>query len=159
MKVGLGYDIHRLQKGEKLILGGVEIPFDSGLQGHSDADVLTHALIDALRGAMGMGDIGQRFPDSEQQYHNISSLVLLEKVYEIMLEEKYELNNADLILVAEKPKITPFSESIVSNLSDKLNTEQQKINFKATTAERLGFIGKGQGMSAKAIVSLASLTN
>ena len=159
MKVGLGYDIHRLQKGEKLILGGVEIPFDSGLQGHSDADVLTHALIDALLGAMGMGDIGQHFPDSEQQYHNISSLVLLEKVYEIMLEEKYELNNADLILVAEKPKITPFSESIVSNLSDKLNTEQQKINFKATTAERLGFIGKGQGMSAKAIVSLASLSN
>ena len=159
MKVGLGYDIHRLQKGEKLILGGVEIPFDSGLQGHSDADVLTHALIDALLGAMGMGDIGQHFPDSDQQYHNISSLVLLEKVYEIMLEEKYELNNADLILVAEKPKITPFSESIVSNLSDKLNTEQQKINFKATTAERLGFIGKGQGMSAKAIVSLASLSN
>ncbi len=157
MRVGLGYDIHKLIKGERLVIGGVYIPFEKGLKGHSDADVLTHALMDAILGALGKGDIGRWFPDNDDKYRGIDSLILLQKVYSIMKEENYRVNNIDLILVAEKPKIMPFSEKIIDNISDKLNTNPDRINFKATTAEKLGFVGREEGMSAEAIVSLAKI--
>ncbi len=154
MRVGLGYDIHSLKKGERLILGGVDIPFAYGLTGHSDADVLTHSLIDAILGAMSKGDIGSHFPDTDEKYKGISSLVLLKEVYSIMEADNYRINNVDLVLITERPKIMPYSESIRKNLSDRLNTEKKRVNLKATTAEGLGFVGKEKGMASKAIVSL-----
>lgn len=154
MRVGMGYDIHPLKKGEKLILGGVEIPFEYGLEGHSDADILTHALMDAILGAMARGDIGQHFPDNDDKYENIKSLKLLKKVKCLMQEEKFILNNADLILIAERPRIKPYSKKIITNLCEVLAVQKNKVNFKATTSEKIGFVGREEGMAAKAIVSL-----
>lgn len=154
MRVGIGYDIHRLKKGNDLILGGVNIPHNKGLIGHSDADVLTHALIDALLGAVSMGDIGRHFPDDDSQYKNISSLILLEKTINLLENKNYSINNVDLIIIAEKPKIMPYNKKIVFKLIEILGIDEGKINLKATTAEGLGFVGKENGIAAKAIVSI-----
>lgn len=157
MKVGIGYDIHKLVKGRRLVLGGVEIPFDRGLSGHSDADVLTHSICDAILGALGKGDIGRHFPDKDPQYKDISSLILLEKVFKIMNEASFQVNNLDSVIIAEKPHLFPYVQDMVKNLSRVLNTDREAINIKATTNERLGWIGKGEGIAAYSIVSLREL--
>lgn len=154
MRVGIGYDIHKLSKKNDLILGGVNIPHFKGLAGHSDADVLVHALIDALLGAAALGDIGSYFPDNDPQYQNISSLILLKKTVDLLKERKYNINNVDLIIIAEKPKISTYKDEIISNLRRVMELEVADINLKATTAEGLGFVGKEEGIAAKAIVSL-----
>ncbi|MGM0437863.1 MAG: 2-C-methyl-D-erythritol 2,4-cyclodiphosphate synthase [Bacillota bacterium] len=154
MRVGIGYDIHRLEKGYDLILGGVKIAYDRGLIGHSDADVLTHALIDALLGAAALGDIGRYFPDDDPQYKNISSLILLEKTIDLLEDKNYNINNIDLIIIAEKPKILPYNKKIIFKLTEVLGIEKNMINLKATTAEGLGFVGNEKGIAVKAIVSL-----
>jgi 2-C-methyl-D-erythritol 2,4-cyclodiphosphate synthase len=152
MRVGIGFDVHPLVEGEKLILGGVQIPYKSGLKGHSDADVLTHALMDALLGAMARGDIGQHFPDTDPVYRGIDSLLLLEKVNLFMKEENYLINNIDLVVVAEKPKISPYYSEIKNNYIRVLNIKENQINIKATTTEKMGFTGRGEGIAAQAIV-------
>jgi len=157
MKVGIGYDIHKLVKGRRLVLGGVEIPFDRGLSGHSDADVLTHSICDAILGALGKGDIGRHFPDKDPQYKDISSLILLEKVFKIMNEASFQVNNLDSVIIAEKPHLFPYVQDMVKNLSRVLNTDREAINIKATTNEGLGWIGKGEGIAAYSIVSLREL--
>ncbi len=156
MRVGIGYDIHKLSKEEDLILGGVSIPHFKGLVGHSDADVLTHALIDALLGAAALGDIGSHFPDNDSQYKNISSLTLLKKTVDLLKERKYNINNVDLIIIAEKPKISNYKDNIISNLRSIMELEVDDINLKATTAEKLGFVGREEGIAAKAAVTLKS---
>lgn len=152
MRVGIGFDVHPLVEGEKLILGGVQIPYKSGLKGHSDADVLTHALMDALLGAMARGDIGQHFPDTDPVYRGIDSLLLLEKVNLFMKEENYLINNIDLVVVAEKPKISPYYSEIKNNYIRVLDIKEDQINIKATTTEKMGFTGRGEGIAAQAIV-------
>jgi len=154
MRVGIGYDIHRLKKGNDLILGGLNIPHNKGLIGHSDADVLTHALIDALLGAAALGDIGSYFPDNDPQFKNISSLILLKKTITLLENKNYNINNIDLIVIAENPKISPHKKDIIDKLTDVLKIKENKINLKATTAEGLGFVGKEKGIAAKAIVSI-----
>ena len=152
MRIGMGYDLHRLEKGYDLILGGIEIDFPRGLKGHSDADVLTHALMDALLGAMGKGDIGQHFPDNDQHYHNLSSLTMLDSVLGIMAKTGYSLINADLIVMAQAPKLLPYKSSIIKKLSQQLEVESGRVNLKATTTEKLGVIGQGQAIAAQAVV-------
>lgn len=154
MRVGIGYDVHRLVDGEDLIIGGVLIPFDRGLEGHSDADVLTHALMDALLGAVGLGDIGDHFPDTMDEFEDINSLVLLERVVDILNNRGYKLVNADLIIMAEVPRLAPYKEKMISNYRDILDVEDSGINIKATTTEGLGFVGQKEGLAAQAIVSL-----
>jgi len=153
-KVGFAYDSHRFAKDRKLFLGGVKINTDYGLQGHSDADVLLHALMDALLGAIGSGDIGTHFPDDEAQYKNISSLKLLSEVKKEVKEKKFVINNCDLVVVAEKPKLKPYRNRIVSSIADNLGIDKNKINFKATTNEKMGFTGREEGMAAFAVVSV-----
>ncbi|MCC3145106.1 2-C-methyl-D-erythritol 2,4-cyclodiphosphate synthase [Halanaerobium sp. Z-7514] len=154
LKVGFGYDSHRLVKGRKLLLGGVEIPSQFGLKGHSDADLLIHALIDALLGALGKGDIGTHFPDDDPEYKDISSSKLLKKIVLEVKAEKYLINNCDLQIVAEKPKLQSYREKIVNSLAEDLEISKAKINFKATTNEKMGFVGREEGMAAYAVVSL-----
>ncbi len=154
MRVGIGFDVHPFAEGESLIIGGKEIHSDYGLKGHSDADVLTHALMDALLGAMGKGDIGRYFPDTDEKYRDISSLLLLKEIYELLTDSGYKINNIDLIVLAETPRITPHYVDIVKNYSQLLNLSSSKINIKATTTEKLGFIGRKEGMAAQAIVSI-----
>ena len=146
-KIGHGYDAHRLEDNRKLILGGVEIDYERGLAGHSDADVLVHAIIDALLGAAGLGDIGELFPDSDKKYKNISSLILLEEVGEI-IKKDYIIANIDCTIVAEKPKLAPYKQAIKNKLSEVL---QADINIKAKTEEGLGFTGRGEGIAAYAV--------
>ncbi len=157
MKVGIGYDIHRLVTGRKLVLGGVEIPFEKGLSGHSDADVLTHSICDAILGALGKGDIGLHFPDTDPKYKDISSLILLEKVSEIMTEANFQVNNLDSVIIAQKPRLLPYIEEMKKNVSRVLNSSGEVINIKATTNEGLGLIGQGEGIAAYTIVSLREL--
>ncbi len=154
MKIGIGYDIHRLVAGRKLVLGGVEIPFEKGLSGHSDADVLTHSICDAILGAVGKGDIGLHFPDTDAKYKDISSLVLLGKVSEIMTGANFQVNNLDSVIIAQKPRLSPYIEEMKKNVSGVLNSSQEVINIKATTNEGLGLIGQGEGIAAYTIVSL-----
>ncbi|HHY79932.1 MAG TPA: 2-C-methyl-D-erythritol 2,4-cyclodiphosphate synthase [Thermoanaerobacter sp.] len=156
MRVGLGYDVHKFEKGRKLILGGVEIPHDKGLAGHSDADVLIHALIDAILGAAGLGDIGEHFPDTEIAYKDIDSSLLLKKVLAI-IENKFRVNNVDCIIVAQRPKLFPYKEQIRIKLSELLKIEKERINVKAKTEEGLGFTGRQEGIKAYVIVSLEEL--
>ncbi|SRR6056297_3068547 len=156
MRIGTGFDIHPLIKGEKLILGGVEIDCLYGLQGHSDADVLTHALMDAILGALAKGDIGRHFPDSDKKYKDISSLVLLNKVRVMMENAGFKINNIDLTLFAQKPKLSPYYNLIVGSLCSQLGVEKERINLKATTTESLGFLGREEGMAAQAVVLLLS---
>ncbi|AEM79629.1 2-C-methyl-D-erythritol 2,4-cyclodiphosphate synthase [Thermoanaerobacter wiegelii] len=156
VRVGLGYDVHKFEKGRKLILGGVEIPHDKGLAGHSDADVLIHALIDAILGAAGLGDIGEHFPDTEIAYKDIDSSLLLKKVLAI-IENKFRVNNVDCIIVAQRPKLFPHKEQIRIKLSELLKIEKERINVKAKTEEGLGFTGRQEGIKAYVIVSLEEL--
>jgi len=157
MKVGIGYDIHRLVTGRKLVLGGVEIPFEKGLSGHSDADVLAHSICDAILGALGKGDIGLHFPDTDPKYKDISSLILLEKVSEIMTKANFQVNNLDSVIIAQKPRLLPYIEEMKKNVGRVLNSSGEVINIKATTNEGLGLIGQGEGIAAYTIVSLREL--
>lgn len=154
LRVGIGYDVHRLVEGRKLILGGVAIPFEKGLLGHSDADVLTHAICDAILGALGLGDIGRHFPDSDLTYKGISSLVLLGDVVARMQHQQYEIGNVDSILVAEKPRLSRYIEQMRTILAEVLQTSSDRVNIKATTTEKLGFTGREEGIAAQAIVHL-----
>lgn len=154
MRVGLGLDVHALKVGKEVILGGVKIPHSASLDGHSDADVLLHALIDALLGAAGAGDIGEHFPPREEKYRNISSLKLLKETQKIVHHKGFVLNNIDLTIIAEEPKISPYKKQIISRIAESLQLEKDMINLKATTAEGLGFTGRKEGIAAQAIVSL-----
>ncbi len=153
-KIGFGYDVHRLTRDRPLILGGVPIPHTLGLKGHSDADVLTHAVMDAVLGAMGKGDIGQHFPDTEPQYKGISSLVMLETVSRMMSREGLRINNLDATLVAEAPKLAGYLSDMEGHLARTLKAPVDSVNIKATTTEGLGFCGRGEGIAAFAAVSL-----
>lgn len=157
MRVGIGYDVHRLTEGRKLILGGVEINHTHGLDGHSDADVLLHAIKDALLGAAALGDIGRHFPDSDSRYKGISSLVLLAKVGDILKENGFGVNNIDATIVAEKPKLASYIAEMNANIARTLQLETTQVNVKATTTEGLGFAGKREGIAAYAIVSIIRL--
>ena len=152
MRIGMGYDVHRLVEGRKLILGGVEIPFEKGLLGHSDADVLVHALMDAILGAMAMRDIGYHFPDTDEAYRDISSMVLLARVKALMDGAGYALGNADITLMAERPKIAPYIDAMTQSIAHTLEVSPDAIGIKATTTEGLGFVGRGEGMAAQAVV-------
>jgi len=152
MRVGIGYDVHQLQEGRKLIIGGVEVPSVKGLAGHSDADVLTHSLMDAILGAIGEGDIGRHFPDTSEKYKNINSLLLLEEVYHYLIKGNFIIGNIDMIIMAEKPKMAPYYQKIKRNYSRILKIPEDKINIKATTTEKLGFIGREEGIAAESIV-------
>lgn len=152
MRIGSGYDVHRLVTGRKLILGGVTIPFAKGLSGHSDADVLVHALCDALLGAAGLGDIGLHFPDNDSAYKDISSLILLDRTREMLAQKNYAIINIDTIIFAQAPKLTPFRKEMSINLAQTLAISSALINIKATTTEGLGMIGQGQGIAALASV-------
>jgi len=154
IKVGIGYDVHALVEGRPLILGGVEIPYVKGLLGHSDADVLIHAVMDSLLGALALGDIGGHFPDHDSRYRGISSLTLLEHVMELLEAKGYHVGNMDSIIMAEQPKLAPFISKMRYNLSRAMNVEEACISVKATTTERLGFVGREEGIGAQAIVSL-----
>ena len=158
MRVGFGYDVHRLVEERKLILGGVEIPYEKGLLGHSDADVLVHAVMDAMLGAAGMGDIGRHFPDSDNQYKGIDSMILLEKVTELLTEAGYMVNNMDVTVVAQRPKLAGFIPQMEENLAKAVNVEKEAVNVKATTTEKLGFEGEGLGMSAYAVCTIKKRT-
>lgn len=150
---GLGYDSHRFSPGRKLILGGVEIPFDRGLQGHSDADALLHAVCDALLGMAGAGDIGRHFPDTDEAYKNISSLVLLERVYQIIMVKGLSVNNIDVTVMMEKPKLAPYAEAMAANIAGTLDIPETAVNIKAKTNEGMGFVGRGEGVAVLAIAS------
>ena len=154
IRVGHGYDVHRFAEGRKLILGGVEIPSDTGLLGHSDADVLLHAIMDAMLGATGLGDIGRHFPDSDEKYKGMSSLKLLAEVAELIRAQGYLVNNIDATIVMQSPKISPYVSGMIANISNTLGIDQGRINVKATTEERLGFTGRLEGVSAHAVVTL-----
>ncbi len=151
-KIGLGFDVHKFGENRKLILGGVEIPFHLGLIGHSDADVLTHALIDSILGATGNGDIGELFPDSDEKYKDISSILLLKTVYEKFLKNKFKISNIDMTLICEKPKIAKFKLKIKEKLSKVLEIHSSAINLKATTTEKMGFTGREEGIAAYSII-------
>jgi len=154
LRVGLGYDVHALVEGRPLILGGVEIPHEKGLLGHSDADVLTHALMDALLGALALGDLGKHFPDTDERYRGISSLKLLGKIMELIEDKGYKVGNVDCIIAAQRPKLAPYIQQMRHNLAQALKTEQENVSVKATTTERLGFEGRDEGISSQAIVCL-----
>ena len=150
-RVGQGYDVHRLAAGRKLILGGVEVPFDKGLLGHSDADVLVHAVMDALVGAAGLGDIGRCFPDTDAAFKDISSLYLLGEVRQLLTERGWKVVNVDATVVAQAPKLLPYREDMIKNIAETLGIPTADINVKATTEEGLGFTGTGDGMAAYAV--------
>lgn len=156
MRIGMGYDVHRLVEDRKLILGGVEIPYEKGLLGHSDADVLLHAIMDALLGGAALGDIGKHFPDTDEQYRGISSLKLLEKVGALLEENCFFIENIDATIIAQAPKMRPFIDTMRENIANALGIETAQINVKATTEEGLGFTGSGEGISAQAICLLTS---
>ena len=151
MRIGFGYDVHPLVKDRKLILGGVEIPFEKGLAGHSDGDALIHAIIDALFGAVSLGDIGSHFPDTDQKYKDISSLILLEETGKILANKKFRIINIDSTIVLEKPKLQIYIPSMKSNIADKLDIEITQISIKATREEGLGFVGRGEGIKVYAV--------
>ncbi len=157
-KIGYGFDAHRFSKDSKLIIGGVEIPFEFGLKGHSDADVLSHALCDALLGALGEGDIGTYFPDSDPKYKGMSSLVFLEEATALLKERGFEIENLDSVIVCEKPKIAPYIQQIKETLSSILGIPVTSIGIKATTTDQMGFTGRGEGIAVHA-VALIKTTN
>jgi 2-C-methyl-D-erythritol 2,4-cyclodiphosphate synthase len=155
MKVGFGFDVHPLVNERKLIIGGIEIPFQKGLAGHSDADVLCHAIGDALLGAAGLGDLGVHFPSTDEKYRNISSLILLEQIQKL-IENKFEIKNIDSTIIAEKPQMSPFINSMKANIAKALNTKIDQISVKATTTKGLGTIGTGDGIAAYAVCLVES---
>lgn len=154
MRVGIGYDVHRLVEGRKLVLGGVEIEYHLGLEGHSDADVLTHAICDAILGAASLGDIGKHFPPSDPQYKNISSLILLERVAKLIAENGFKIMNIDATIICESPKLAPYIGLMKNNISASCYLSESRVSIKATTNEGLGFEGKGLGIAAFAVALL-----
>ncbi len=159
MRIGPGYDVHRLVDGRKLIIGGVDIPYEKGLLGHSDADVLLHAVMDALLGAAALGDIGQHFPDSDERYKGISSIALLKEVGKILQENGYMIENIDSTVIAQRPKLLPYRPQMAENIAAALGIEKEQVSVKATTEEGLGFTGTGEGISAQAIALLSSVAD
>ena len=157
MRVGLGYDVHKLVEDRKLILGGVEVPHTLGLLGHSDADVLVHAIMDALLGAAALGDIGKHFPDTDPEYKGADSMKLMARVRDLIEEKGYVIENIDATVIAQKPKLRPYIDQMEENIAKVLHIERDQINVKATTEERLGFTGREEGMAAQAICSLATM--
>lgn len=152
IRIGYGYDVHAFEPGNELILGGVTIPFSQSLKGHSDADVLLHAITDALLGALALGDIGTHFPDTDPKYRGADSLVLLESAYQLILDKGYELMNMDATVVAEKPTLNPLIPEMANNISTALNCNVRQVSVKATTSEKMGFIGRGEGIAAHCVV-------
>lgn len=159
MRVGLGYDVHKLVEGRDLILGGVNIPYEKGLLGHSDADVLIHAIMDALLGAAALGDIGKHFPDTDPAYKGISSVKLLEHVGGLLEEHLYIIENIDATIIAQRPKMLPHIPQMRENIANALGLEVDQVNVKATTEEGLGFTGTGEGISSQAICAIEKMTN
>lgn len=159
MRIGMGYDVHKLVEGRKLILGGVEIPNEKGLLGHSDADVLLHAIMDALLGAAALGDIGKHFPDTDPAYKGISSIRLLEHVADLLEEHQFLIENIDATIIAQRPKMRPYIDTMRENIAKALKIESDQINVKATTEEGLGFTGSGEGISSQAICMLEKVMN
>ena len=156
MRTGMGYDVHRLGEGRALIIGGVEIPYDLGLIGHSDADVLLHAIMDSLLGAAALGDIGKHFPDTDEKYRGISSMKLLAIVGDMLADEGFIIENIDATIIAERPKMRPYIDTMNANIAKALGIEKHQVNVKATTEEGLGFTGTGKGISAQSICLLSS---
>ena len=154
MRIGMGYDVHKLVENRKLILGGVDIPYEKGLLGHSDADVVVHAIMDALLGAAALGDIGKHFPDTDDRYKGISSIKLLHHVGELLRENNFKIGNIDATIICQKPKLAPFRDEMVKNVAKALNIEESRVCIKATTEEGLGFTGEGLGISSQAIALL-----
>lgn len=154
MRIGIGYDVHRLVEGRRLVLGGVDIPYAFGLLGHSDADVLIHAICDALLGAAALGDIGQHFPDTSDKFKDIDSRVLLQQVRHLLCEHEFSVINIDSTIVAQQPKLAPYIPAMIANIAKVMGLESEQVNVKATTTEGLGFEGKGEGISAQAVVMI-----
>ncbi|ERI94602.1 2-C-methyl-D-erythritol 2,4-cyclodiphosphate synthase [Clostridiales bacterium oral taxon 876 str. F0540] len=154
MRIGMGYDVHKLVEGRRLILGGVDIPYSTGLLGHSDADVLLHAIMDSLLGAAALGDIGKHFPDTDERFKGISSILLLKEVGNLLNQKGYEIENIDSTIIAQKPKMAPHIPAMKKNIAEALNICEDKINVKATTEEGLGFTGREEGISAQSICLL-----
>lgn len=157
MRIGIGYDVHKLVEGRKLIVGGVEIPYEKGLLGHSDADVLIHAINDSILGAMALGDIGKHFPDTDMEYKDISSMILMDRVYKIMVDNGYEIGNIDSIIVAQRPKFAPYIDAMREKIANALHTSIENVSVKATTTEELGFEGRKEGISSKCVCILNNL--
>lgn len=158
MRIGQGYDVHKLAEGRKLILGGVDIPYEKGLLGHSDADVLTHALMDALLGACALGDIGHLFPDNDPAYAGADSLKLLDRVVELLEEKGFSVGNVDVTVIAQAPRLAPYVQGMRENLAERLKVDMERVSVKATTEERLGFTGRGEGISAQAVCLVNEIT-
>ena len=154
MRIGQGFDVHQLVEGRKLIIGGVDIPFEKGLLGHSDADVLLHAICDALLGAAALGDIGRHFSDSDAKYKNIDSRILLREVLHLVREQGYRVGNVDATIIAQAPKMAPHIPQMIEHIVDDLRLEKSAVNVKATTTEHLGYTGRGEGIAAQAVVLL-----
>jgi len=159
MRIGSGYDVHRLVDGRDLIIGGVKIPYEKGLLGHSDADVLLHAVMDSLLGAAALGDIGKHFPDTDEAYRGISSLELLKRVRKLIEDKLYVIENIDATIIAQKPKMAPYIPAMVKNIADALGIEESQVNVKATTEEGLGFTGEGLGISSSCVCLLTEVAN
>jgi 2-C-methyl-D-erythritol 2,4-cyclodiphosphate synthase len=156
-RIGIGYDAHRLVEGERLILGGVEVPFERGLKGHSDADVLTHAVCDAVLGALSLGDIGKHFPDTSKEFEGISSLLLLKRISALVAQKGYRVVNVDSVVVAQRPKLSPYRKLMEENLAKALGILPSQVCVKFTTTEGMGFEGRGEGISAQAVALLAEV--
>ena len=154
MRIGHGYDVHRLTEGRRMILGGVEIPYEKGLLGHSDADVLTHAVMDSLLGAAALGDIGRHFPDTDMKFKDADSMLLLRQVVGLLQKHGWQINNADVTIMAQRPKLAPYIEQMAANIAREMRIERSAVNVKATTTEKLGFVGRGEGMASEAVVSI-----
>lgn len=159
MRIGMGYDVHKLVEGRKLILGGVNVPYEKGLLGHSDADVLTHAIMDALLGAAALGDIGRHFPDTDDRFKGADSIELLRHVKKLLDEKMYVIGNIDATVIAQRPKLAPFIPDMVTTIAAALGVSESQVNIKATTEEGMGFTGTGDGMSSQAICLLETVGN
>ncbi|MBE5942291.1 MAG: 2-C-methyl-D-erythritol 2,4-cyclodiphosphate synthase [Lachnospiraceae bacterium] len=159
MRVGMGYDVHRLVEDRKLILGGVNVPYEKGLLGHSDADVLTHAIMDALLGAAALGDIGRHFPDTDERYKGADSIELLRHVKKLLDEKQYMIGNIDATIIAQRPKLAPFIPDMITTIANALEVSESQVNIKATTEEGMGFTGTGDGISSQAICLLETVGN
>ena len=157
MRIGIGYDVHKFETGRKLIIGGVDIPYEKGLAGHSDADVLVHSIMDAILGALNKGDIGKLFRDSEIAFKDINSLILLKKVSELLVKEKYKICNIDSIIIAQEPKMFPYIEIMRKNIAEQLGILAEDVSIKATTTEKLGFEGRKEGISSQAVVLIEKI--
>lgn len=157
MRIGTGYDVHELVEGRRLVLGGIEIPFEKGLLGHSDADVLIHAIMDSILGALALGDIGLLFPDTDMKYKDIDSKILLKRVIEVMKENNFQIGNVDVVVMAQRPKLRPYIDEMRSVISKILSTDVKNVSIKATTTEKLGFVGREEGIAAHAVVILEEI--